>query len=85
MAYDKWVIDSTFYKDDGLLCFVPIEHPHTPQETLVLGMNVLSDIEHFALGRVIGIVHLDGDAACDAFCATHPDIVQALQAKLETT
>jgi len=77
--FETWVIDVTLYKEDGIFCFVPIEHPNEPNQTLVLGMNVLSDLEHFEQGKVIGVVHLDGDSAVNNFCLQHPEVMKELQ------
>jgi hypothetical protein len=46
-----------------------------------IGMVILSDIEHFDRGEIIGIIHLDGQKAVDKFCAEHPEIFEALKNK----
>jgi len=81
--YNQWVIDATLYNEnDGMLCFVPIENAHTDQETLVLGLNILSDLEHFDHGKVIGVIHLDGQEAADIFCNEHPEIIENIKRKI---
>jgi len=80
--YEEWVIDATMYNNDGLLCFVPIENRVTDKETLVLGMNILSDVEHFEQGKIIGIVHMDGQKAVDRFCDEHSKLLKSLKEKI---
>ncbi len=78
--FENWVLDATFHKEgEPFLCFIPYE----ADGTLVTGMNILSDVEHFDQGNIVGIVHLDGQKQCDDWCATHPDIVQSIQKKRE--
>jgi len=77
--WTDWVIDASYC--DEFLCFVPIENEGTDEERLIVGMNVLSDVEHFDLGRIVGIVHLDGQEACDRWVKKHPDILEAIKLK----
>jgi len=84
---ENWVMEITHYReeDGGLVCFVPIENIGQPNETLVLGMNILSDVEHFDLGKIVGIVHLDGQEAVDKWVELHPEIFQALKRRKEVS
>lgn len=82
----NWVIDATHYRegDKGLVCFVPIENIGLFNETLVLGMNILSDVGHFEHGNIVGIVHLDGQGAVDKWCEAHPEVLLAIKRRKET-
>ncbi len=82
---EQYVLDATIYKEDGIFCFVPIENMGTPQQTLILGMNILSSIEGFDLGDIVGVVHLDGDEAVDNWLKKHPEVVSKIKARLATS
>ena len=78
-GWNQWVIDAGYYNPDvDLWCFVPIENPGTPEERLIVGMNLLSDPETFDSGELIGVVLLDGDdAAANEFYESHKQRIDA--------
>ena len=67
MPWKEWLLDATLGVRDGLACFVPYE---SDTNEIVVGMNMLSSR---APGRLVGVIHADGQAAVDAWCAQHPD------------
>jgi hypothetical protein len=83
--WNEWVIDATLYKDDGILCFVPIENRGKENESVVFGMNILSDIKCFDEGKIVGFVHMDGQDAVDKFCNEHPELLDELTKKRKHT
>jgi len=76
MAWDKWVIDGSMSTPDGIFCFCPIDG-----EQIITGMNVLSDKPPHE-GELVGVVHMDGDDAADAFYQLRKAEIDALR---ETT
>lgn len=67
----NFVVDVTF-GGDGIFCFVPVEFgPGGEVESLLIGMNYLSSEPPHG-GRVVGIIHSDGDDAVETWIAGHP-------------
>jgi hypothetical protein len=59
--FDKWVLDATLSNAEAL-CYIPIEN----DKTLVTGMNFITGPRCLPKeGKVVGVVHLDGQEACD--------------------
>lgn len=81
--WNEWVIDATLEDKDGFLCFVPIENKGTAQETYVVGMNVLSNVQNFERGKIVGIIHEGGQEAVEKWIQEHPEIMLALKQRKE--
>ena len=70
MTWTECVIDATMGARDGMFCFCPVERDEHGQITSVIsGLNFLgappTDM------RFIGVIHEDGQAAVEEFCAEH--------------
>ena len=69
----EWVIDVTIdpaAADPPLFCFCPYERD---TESVVTGMNLLTAWPEEHLGKVIGIVHMDGEEAVEKWIRDNPD------------
>ncbi len=77
---DVWVLDATMGVRDGLFCFCPAEAYETEDTFeitgIVTGMNMLSDTPP---GRLIAIVHEDGQQAVERFAEQHKRALEAFQ------
>jgi len=75
--WDEWLVDVTF----GSLCFVPIERtgPDDDDFNIVFGMNYVADEP--PSGKVIGIIHEDGQEAVEQWCRENPDAFKRLMSK----
>ena len=71
--WPEWVIDAGFCRD-GLLCFCPIENAGTDEESIVFGFSHLGDK---CPGKLVGVVHEDGQEAVEAWCAENHDRIEA--------
>lgn len=69
MNWTQWVVDVTLWEEGGLYCFVPLEGDPQGEHTLVVGMNFLTD--RVPGGKLVGVVHMDGQEAVDEWCAAH--------------
>jgi len=78
--WDDWVIDLTISEEDGLYCFVPVEW-HGDDPLFVIGMNLLTSIDGFEQGKIIGVIHEAGQEAVDEWCREHPGLLEALRVK----
>jgi hypothetical protein len=74
--WDTWVLDVTIEEPGAPYCFVPVEGDLEGEHSLVLGMNFLGAKPPG--GRLVGVVHMDGQEACDRYCAEHKDELDAL-------
>ena len=86
MTDNNWVVDITLYNEDNedtsdLLCFVPVEHFDDPEKrAFVVGMNYLTSPEGFSdRGKLVGIIHADGQEAIDKWVEDHPDLMKRLE------
>lgn len=79
---EPYVLDCTLETGaDGLYCFCPVETDEGGEITsIVVGLNYLSTSPPDR-GRFIGVVHADGQEACDAWCASHQDVIDRLVAE----
>lgn len=75
MSWDTWVIDATIATPRGLFCFCPVDGDINGEHSIVTGMNVLSDTPP---GRVVAIVHEDGQAAVEKWAADNADLLSRL-------
>ena len=72
--FDAYVIDATMGARDGLLCFCPVELGEDGSiVSIITGMNFLGSMP--VGGRLIAIVHEDGQDAVEAFCERHADLL----------
>ena len=75
MNWPNWVLDATQWNDaPGVMCFVPYED----DGTLVVGMNMITGK---CPGKFVGVIHADGDAAAEAWCGVHQDVIDQLIAE----
>lgn len=80
MSWDEWVIDATMGAQDGMLCFCPIERgPDGEIENIVTGMNFVGAPPEG--GKVVAVVHQDGQEAVEAFCAENQALLDKVFAK----
>lgn len=68
MPWDNWVLDATMGWPP---CFCPVELTDEGEiKSIVTGLNVIGTPPE---GRVIAIVHADGQEAVDEFCEAYKD------------
>lgn len=72
--YKDFVIDATMYHEDGLFCFIPVEDWDTDAPTFVVGMNLLTSLDGFCQGNLVGVMHEAGQEAAEQWCAAHPEV-----------
>jgi hypothetical protein len=72
--FDRWVIDATMGYP---FCFCPVEGDLQGDYTIVTGMNVISDKPPHG-GRLVGVVHADGQGAVEDFCDKYEKELTAL-------
>jgi len=57
-------------------CFVPVTFgPDGEIDSIVLGMNYITSEPP---GRLVGVIHADGQEACDAWCDANQDEIERL-------
>jgi len=81
--WENWVIDVTLYQGDGIFCFVPVEDMGTDYPKFVVGVNLLTTIEDFKQGKIVGFIHEAGQDAVDKFVAAHPAAISAIREQQE--
>lgn len=79
-AIDEFfVLDASIDDGDGIHCFVPVTFDDAGEvESLVLGMNYISR-DPPSRGVFVGVVHLDGDEACDKWCRENGEELERLR------
>ena len=78
MSDKLWVIDATMGVRAGMFCCCPVELDARGHiETVITGMNFLGDPP----GRVIAVVHADGNDACEEFCEKNDAEINAFLAE----
>jgi len=82
--WDRWVIDATMGCHDGLFTFCPIEGDIEGEYTVITGLNVVSSAPP-KWGKVVAIVHADGQEAVESFCEENARYLEALRARLLAT
>lgn len=66
-----WALDASMGVRDGAFCFCPVELDADGNiENVVTGLTVLSDQPPRG-GKMIAVVHADGQIAVEEFCAEH--------------
>lgn len=70
--WDNWVIDATM---GCPFCFCPIEGDIDGEFSVVIGMNVLGAPPS---GKIVAVVHEDGQEAADAFYEEHKEEIEKL-------
>ena len=72
--YTTWVLDASMgVYGDGCFCFCPYDEA---TGDILTGMNLISDRPP---GRLVGVVHRDGQDAADRWCAEHEDELNAME------
>jgi len=80
---DNYVLDCSFDTGDGMWCFCPIEMDADGNVTsIITGLNFLSDSPPKG-GHFVGVVHQDGQEACDEWCEKNRAVVDRLLAERE--
>lgn len=75
--WQNWVLDATMDCEDGVFCFCPIEGDLASDDwQIVTGVNVASD---HPPGKLVAIVHQDGQEAVDEFCKTHAAAIEKMR------
>ena len=64
---EQYVIDGTIDTDEGVYCFCPIENGH-----VVTGISILASEPP---GKVVGVIHFDGEQAAEAFYQAHKAVI----------
>lgn len=77
--WSNWVIDASMGGEP--LCLCPVEGDLDGDFTIVTGVNFLGAPP--AGGRVVAVVHPDGQEAVEAFCAHYADAIAALMRATE--
>ena len=70
--WDKWVIDATMGWPP---CFCPLEGDLDGEFSIVTGMNLVGSPPN---GKVVAIVHEDGQEEVDSFYDDHKDEIDKL-------
>jgi hypothetical protein len=71
MSYDNYVIDATMGVRNGMFCFCPVELNNKGEITRVItGLTYLGTVPK---GKIVAIVHEDGQGAVEAFCSQFED------------
>ena len=79
---DLYVLDASMGLRDGLACFCPVELDADGNiASVIVGMNYLSDAPP-AGGKLIAIVHDEGQDAVEAFCSANSAFLDALRGRL---
>ena len=73
--WDNWVIDATMGYP---LCFCPLDGDLDGEFQIVTGMNLIGIPPK---GKVVALVHEDGQEAADAFYQEHKDEIDAALGK----
>ena len=82
--WTNWVLDATLDHNDGLFCFIPVDNLDTGKEAFIVGMNIISTVERFDQGKIVGIIHSGGDDEVKKWIKSHPDIVASIKSKRYT-
>lgn len=73
---EQWVLDATMGCRDGLFCFCPVEGDISGDHSIVFGMNFISDKPP---GKLVAIIHADGQEAVEAFCEKYAEELNSLR------
>jgi hypothetical protein len=78
--WEEWVLDASCGYAGGMFTFCPIEGYSDIAEDykLVVGMNYMSDRPP-KWGKLVAIVHRDGQQAVEDFCETYAEQLEALK------
>ena len=76
MDWDKWVLDASA-SNEKWLCFCPVEGDLNADYQILTGISTLSD--SVPNGKLVGVIHSDGQEAVEAFCEKHRDLLDALK------
>ena len=80
---EHYVIDATMGYRDGLFCFCPVELDQDGEIVSVMtGLNYLSGEPPERWGKLVAIIHSDGQEAVEAFCEAHKAALDVLKSKL---
>lgn len=80
-----WVVDITCFEEgSGLLAFIPIENPGTPDERFVVGLILLTTLESFDRGTLLGVFHEGGQVELNRWILEHPTLMEEIKEKCES-
>lgn len=83
MSWEQCILDATL--DMGRyppFTFCPIEGDIKGDYKIVTGMMFMSDMPPDGM-ELVGIVHLDGQEAVEAFCAKYATVLEELRERLK--
>jgi hypothetical protein len=73
---EMWVLDATLAGDGPPYPFVPVEvDEHGLPSGFLVGMTFVSDCPP---GEFVGVIHADGDEACEAWVEEHREFLATL-------
>lgn len=72
MPFETWALDASAANSEEVRTFVPID---MDTGEIFLGMSYIGMNPP---GVLVGIIHHDGDEACEKWCKEHPEIVSEL-------
>lgn len=75
MPFDNWVLDATMGWPP---CFCPVEGDLDGDYSIVTGLNLIGSAPK---GKIVAVIHADGQEAANAFYETHRDAITALLSK----
>lgn len=82
-VHDYYVLDASFDSDDCFFCFCPAEVEFEPEfkiTEVVTGLSFLSTQPPEG-SRFVGVIHQDGQDACEAWCEAHQEALDDLKAR----
>ena len=77
---DIYVLDASMDASDmGMFCFCPVELDDNGEvKSIIVGMNYIST-EPPENSKFLGVVHEEGQGACDKWCKEHDDLILDLR------
>lgn len=74
-----WVLDASIDDGTGIHCFIPVELDEGGEiASFVVGFNYISTDPPARCERLLGVIHSEGQEACDRWCAANESEVQRL-------
>ena len=74
MGYEEYVLDATMGCNGGNFCFCPIEGDIYGEFSVITGMNFIGVRSP---GKLVAIVHEEGQAAVEKFCEDFAEELQS--------
>lgn len=68
MSAEKWCVDATMGARDGMFCCCPVEFNEDGSiKSVITGLNFIGNPP----GKLVCVIHKDGNDAVEAFCSEH--------------